>query len=69
MSFLILIVVVGALIAVCIIGMSVGLLQNKTFRSCGCSSVTYKGEKIRCPGCTDTDEDEEQPSSCSTSAV
>ena len=66
MSFLLLILVVGSLIAVCIIGMSVGLLQNKTFRSCGCSSVTYKGEKIRCPGCTDTDEDEAPQVSCCT---
>jgi len=69
MNALALILVVVVLLAVCMIAMSVGLLQNKTFRSCGCSSVTYKGEKIRCPGCTDTDEDETVKTSCCTQSV
>lgn len=41
----------------CCLAMAVGLiLRNKTFTSCACASITYKGEKIRCPACPEEDE-------------
>ena len=43
MNFLILLVVAVVLIAICIAGMAIGLLQNKTFRSCGCAGLSYRG--------------------------
>ena len=46
------------IVAGCILAMSVGvILRNRSFTSCGCASINFRGEKIRCPGCTETDED------------
>ena len=38
--------------ALCLLGMAVGMLiRGKSFTSCACSSITFDGEKIECPGC------------------
>lgn len=48
------------ILALCLLAMAVGVIfRNKTFTSCGCASITYRGEKIRCPSCPDTDEEGE----------
>ena len=42
------------IMGLCMLGMAVGvIIRNKTFTSCGCASMTFNGEKIRCPGCTE----------------
>ncbi len=49
-------------VAVCILAMSVGLIfRNRGFTSCGCASITFRGEKIRCPGCPEKDDDIDDP--------
>ncbi len=59
MNFLLLAGTVIGIFAVCLVAMAVGvIIRNKTFTSCGCASLTYRGEKIRCPGCTDRAPDE-----------
>ncbi len=51
-NFLFLLGVVLAALLLFALLMAVGLIfRGKTFTSCGCGSITYKGEKIRCPGC------------------
>ena len=64
MDFILLIAVVGGILAACVIVMAVGLLQNKTFKSCGCSSVTFNGETIRCPACPNKEPEEPGVSCC-----
>jgi len=59
MSFVQLVVVVAGVLALCVVAMAVGVIfRNKTFTSCGCASVTYRGERIRCPACPEKEEDE-----------
>jgi hypothetical protein len=42
--------------AICVLAMAVGvLIRNKGFKSCGCASITFRGEKIRCPGCSESE--------------
>ena len=48
-----LIIFIAALVAValCMLAMAVGvIIRNKSFKSCGCASIIYKGERIDCPG-------------------
>ena len=56
MDFLTLSIVVG-IFAACILIMAVGLIiRKRSFTSCGCAKITFRGETIRCPACPD-DED------------
>ena len=49
---------------VCLLLMSVGvIIRNKSFKSCGCASIEFNGEKIKCPGCCD-DESEATQKCC-----
>ena len=58
MDFLTLLIVSMAVLALCVLAMAVGvMIRNRGFSSCGCASITYRGQKIRCPGCTEKDED------------
>lgn len=60
MNFTLLLIVSVSVVAVCVLAMAVGLLiRNRSFTSCGCAGITYRGEKLRCPGCTEGDEGEE----------
>lgn len=52
MNFLFLFLVVMGIFAVSLLAMGIGaIIKNKTFTSCGNASITYKGEKIKCPAC------------------
>lgn len=54
MSFLGLFLVSVVVVGICLLAMAVGIMiRNKSFSSCGCASITIRGEKIRCPGCTE----------------
>jgi hypothetical protein len=58
MQILTYIIAVIVIVALCLLAMSVGLIfRGKTFTSCGCASITFRGEKIRCASCPDKDED------------
>jgi hypothetical protein len=51
MDFLTLIIPAILVLALCFLGMAVGIIfRNKSFKSCGCGSLTYRGERIDCPG-------------------
>jgi len=55
-----LLIPVFIIIAVCILIMAVGaIFRGKTFSSCACGSITFKGEKIDCPGHVDNGGDGE----------
>ncbi len=56
MNFLFLTSIVIGIIGICSLIMAIGLLRGKTFTSCGCASIDYQGEKIKCPGCVDNHE-------------
>lgn len=48
--FLFILIAAILIIAACILAMAVGvILRNKSFKSCACASITYKGERIDCP--------------------
>ena len=69
MDFFIVFSIAVVVIALCLLGMAVGvILRGKSFKSCGGASVTFRGEKIRCPGCVeDNDEvcvEESRPADC-----
>jgi hypothetical protein len=45
------------LIALCLLGMSVGLIfRNRAFSSCGRAARDFNGEPIRCAACGGADE-------------
>lgn len=51
MEFLTLLIPAVLILALCFLGMAVGVLfKDKTFRSCACGSITFRGERIDCPG-------------------
>ena len=51
MEFLSLLIPVVAILAMCFLGMAVGVIfRNKSFQSCGCATLTFNGERIDCPG-------------------
>lgn len=46
------------ILGICVLFMAVGVIfKGKTFTSCGCASIIYQGEKIRCAACPDKDDD------------
>jgi hypothetical protein len=56
MENLTLILVAALLLSVFVAAMiAVVYLRKKPFTSCGCSSVTVNGERIRCPACPEKD--------------
>ncbi len=57
MQVLTYIIAAVVIIGLCLLAMSVGLIfRGKTFTSCGCASITFRGEKIRCASCPDKEE-------------
>jgi hypothetical protein len=64
------------IVALCMLAMAVGvIIRNKSFKSCGCASITYQGERIDCPSaCPESPETscereakaeaEERPTAC-----
>ncbi len=39
------------ILALCFLGMAVGVIfRNKSFKSCACATITFNGERIDCPG-------------------
>jgi hypothetical protein len=51
MDFLTVLIPAILLLALCFLGMAVGVIfRNKSFKSCGCGSLTFRGERIDCPG-------------------
>jgi hypothetical protein len=51
MDFLTILIPAILLLALCFLGMAVGVIfRNKSFKSCGCGSLTVRGERIDCPG-------------------
>lgn len=56
LQFLFMLMVVIGFFMISLLLMAVGvIIKNKGFKSCGCSSVIYKGERIRCPACPGDD--------------
>jgi hypothetical protein len=55
-DFLIYAIAILVVMGICVLAMAVGLIfRNKTFTSCGCASISYRGEKISCAACPDKD--------------
>ena len=59
-GFLVILLIVCAVFGLCLLAMAVGvILRGKCFKSCGCGKITFRGVTIRCPGCTEGDDDAE----------
>ena len=59
MDFVQLVIITMVVLALCVLAMAVGVIfRNKSFTSCACASITFRGEKIRCPACPEKDEEE-----------
>ncbi|MDF3129373.1 ApbE family protein [Kiritimatiellaeota bacterium B1221] len=65
MTFLILIPIVLAVLLICVLGMSVGVLNGrKPIQHCGSSSRQYKGQEIDCPLCSNKKCPNEKKGAC-----
>jgi hypothetical protein len=54
-----------AVMAVALLAMAVGvIIRNKSFTSCGCASIRFRGETIRCPACPSDGDDDRPAASC-----
>jgi hypothetical protein len=54
MEFLLHFVLAILILALCILAMAIGVIfRNKSITHCGGASMTFRGEKIRCPACLD----------------
>lgn len=64
-GFLVILLAVSVIFGLCLLAMAVGVIfRNRCFRSCGCGKITFRGVTIRCPGCTEgDDEDTDTPTS------
>jgi hypothetical protein len=76
MEFLLHFVLAILILALCILAMAIGVIfRNKSITHCGGASMTFQGEKIRCPACLDKEVPEcHQPAneefhSCQPSAL
>jgi len=51
MSYFVTILIAAlVLVGLSMLAMAVGVIfRNKSFKSCGCASIRYKGERIDCP--------------------
>ena len=66
-GFLLLAMVAAVLLGVCLVGLSVVVLvRRKPLRSCGCASITFGGETLRCPGCTSSEPCDREPDEAAT---
>ena len=51
MEFISILIPAIVLIGLCFLGMAVGVIfRDKSFKSCGCATITFNGERIDCPG-------------------
>ena len=54
MEFLLHFILALLILALCILAMAIGVIfRNKSITHCGGASMTFRGEKIRCPACLD----------------
>lgn len=52
MSFFELAIPALVILGLCLLGMAVGVIfRGKSFKSCGCASIEFRGERIDCPAC------------------
>ena len=62
MQFLIVSIAAVVIVALCLLGMAVGVMfRNRPFESCGSASIMFRGERINCPGCVENAEEENAP--------
>ena len=58
-SFLVILLATAVVFALCLLGMAVGVIfRNRGFKSCGGSKICFRGIIIRCPGCSEEQDEE-----------
>ena len=64
--FLLILVVAIVVTGFCLLAMGVGVIfRGKCFKSCGCASMEFNGERIECPG--HVADEEPEPGRCDRS--
>lgn len=57
MSFVELLIPALVVIGLSLLGMAVGVIfRGRSFKSCGCASIEFRGERIECPACVGEEE-------------